>query len=328
MTDKALSDETVKTYRYLRLGLVAVVVWLLISVAETSISTQCVQTSLSAFYYTTSHSVFVASLSAIGVTLIAYQGTVLAEEVLLDVSGVLAIIVALVPLTPSPANGGNAARACGLSLPTDADGTVGSVNNVSSLLVTGVVIVVTYRVVRRKSIAAHTSSAAHQVTLTTGLAARLAKSVLGAGQVVVSGVAVLYLVAGVVWFVAAPDQFKANGHRLAALGLFVGIVLVAIFYACYAALEGKPEAKIYLAIAILLTVTLIVLTALILRTGGIEAGHAVLWFETALIVEFAAFWLVQTRDLWHSTRYRPPVTARTAVRQDNERPKFAPETAI
>ena len=225
-------------------------------------------------------------------------------------------------------NGGNAARACGLSLPTDADGTVGSVNNVSSLLVTGVVIVVTYRVVRRKSIAAHTSSAAHQVTLATGLAARLAKSVLGAGQVVVSGVAVLYLVAGVVWFVAAPDQFKANGHRLAALGLFVGIVLVAIFYACYAALEGKPEAKIYLAIAILLTVTLIVLTALILRTGGIEAGHAVLWFETALIVEFAAFWLVQTRDLWHSTRYRPPVTARTAVRQDNERPKFAPETAI
>jgi hypothetical protein len=305
-----------------------VVVWLLISVAETSISTQCVQTSLSAFYYTTSHSVFVASLSAIGVTLIAYQGTVLAEEVLLDVSGVLAIIVALVPLTPSPANGGNAAHACGLSLPTDADGTVGSVNNVSSLLVTGVVIVVTYRVVRRKSVAARTNSAARQATLATGLAARLAKSVLGAGQVVVSAVAVLYLVAGVVWFVAAPDQFKANGHRLAALGLFVGIVLVAIFYASYAALEGKPEAKIYSAIAILLTVTLIVLTALILRIGGIEAEHAVLWFETALIVEFAAFWLVQTRDLWHSTRYRPPVTARTAVRHDQEQPKFPPDTAV
>jgi hypothetical protein len=303
MTDRALSDDTVKTYRCLRLGPVAAVVWLLVSVVETAISTQCVQTSLSAFYYTTSHSVFVASLSVVGALLIAYQGTILAEEVILDVSGVLAIIVALVPLTPSPAD--DAAHACGLSLPTDADGTVGSVNNVSSLLVAGVVIVVLYRVVSWKSSPAHTSSVVHETTPAAELAVRLAKSLLGTGQVVVSAVAVLYLVAGVVWFVTAPDQFTANGHRLAALGLFVGIVLVAIFYASYAALEGKPEAKIYSAIAGLLTVTLIVLAALILRVGGIQPGHAVLWFETALIVEFAAFWLVQTRDLWQSTRYRP-----------------------
>jgi hypothetical protein len=324
MKDQALSEDTVMTYRYLRLGLVAAVVWLFISVVETAILTQCVQTSLSAFYYTTSHSVFVASLSVVGVLLIAYQGTILAEEVILDVSGVLAIIVALVPVTPSPADVPNAARACGLSLPTDADGTVGSVNNVSSLLVAGVVIVVLYRVISRKSSPAHTSRAAHETTL----AARLAKSLLGTGQVVVSAVAVLYLVAGVVWFVTAPDQFKANGHRLAALGLFAGIVLVAIFYASYAALEGKPEAKIYSAIAILLTVTLIVLGALILGIGGIQPGHAVLWFETALIVEFAAFWLVQTRDLWYSTRYRPRATARTTVPQDHDQPESTPETAM
>jgi hypothetical protein len=325
MKDQAPADDTVMTYRYLRLGLVAAVVWLLISVVETAISTQCVQTSLSAFYYTTSHAVFVASLSVVGILLIVYRGTILAEEVILDVCGVLAIIVALVPLTPSPADVRNTAQACGLSLPTDADGTVGSVNNVSSLLVTGVVIVVLYRVVSRKSSPVHTSHAAHQ---TTGLAARLAKSLLGTGQVVVSAVAVLYLVAGVVWFVTAPDQFKANGHRLAALGLFAGIVLVSIFYASYAALEGKPEAKIYSATAILLTVTLIVLAALILRIGGIQPGHAVLWFETALIVEFAAFWLVQTRDLWHSTRYRPKPTARTTVPQDHHQPESTPETAM
>lgn len=324
MKDQALSEDTVMTYRYLRLGLVAAVVWLFISVVETAIVTQCVQTSLSAFYYTTSHSVFVASLSVVGVLLIAYQGTILAEEVILDVSGVLAIIVALVPVTPSPADVPNAARACGLSLPTDADGTVGSANNVSSLLVAGVVIVVLYRVISRKSSPAHTSRAAHETTL----AARLAKSLLGTGQVVVSAVAVLYLVAGVVWFVTAPDQFKANGHRLAALGLFAGIVLVAIFYASYAALEGKPEAKIYSAIAILLTVTLIVLGALILGIGGIQPGHAVLWFETVLIVEFAAFWLVQTRDLWYSTRYRPRVTARTTVSQDHDQPESTPETTM
>jgi hypothetical protein len=325
MADQALFGDIVKTYRHLRLGLVAAAAWLLISVVETAISTQCVQTSLSAFYYTTSHAVFVASLSVIGAILIAYQGTILAEEVILDVSGVLAIIVALVPLTPSPAGVGNETHACGLSLPTYADGTVGSVNNVSSLLVTGVVIVVLYRVVSRKSSAAHTSSAAHETTLPAGLAARLAKSVLGTGQVVASAVAVLYLVAGVVWFVAAPDQFKASGHRLAALGVFAGIVLVAIFYASYAALEGKPEAKIYSAIAILLTVTLIVLAALVLRIGGIQPGHAILWFETALIVEFAAFWLIQTRDLWYSTRYRPRVTAGTTAPQDHEQPEFTPE---
>jgi hypothetical protein len=325
MRDKALPDDTVKTYRYLRLALVAAAVWLLISVVETSISTQCVQTSLSAFYYTTSHSVFIASLCAIGVILIAYQGTVLAEEVVLDVTGVMAIIVALVPVTPSPANTGDTAHACGLSLPTDADATVGSVNNISSLLVTGAVIVLTYWVVRRKTGANHTSRAAHEGVLPASLAARLAKSILGAGQVVASAVAVLYLVAGVVWFIAAPDQFKVNGHRLAALGLFAGIVLVAIFYASYAALDGKSEATIYAAIAILLMVTLIVLIALIL---GTEDGHAVLWFETAFLLEFGALWLVQTRDLWHSTRYRRPVTARTAVRLDQEQPTSAPKTAV
>ncbi|WP_445161833.1 hypothetical protein ACTXG5_00440 [Mycobacterium sp. Dal123C01] len=309
MTDKTLSDDTVKTYRYLRLGLVAAVVWLLISVAETSISTQCVQTSLSAFYYTTSHAVFVASLSAIGVMLIAYQGTVLAEEVVLDVAGVLAIVVALVPVTLGPADGGDAEPACGLSLPTDANGAVGSVNNFSSLLVTGAVIVVTYQVVRRRSSATHTSSAAQQAAQAAGWAPRFAKSLLGGGQVAVSAVAVLYLVAGIVWFVAAPDQFKANAHRLAALGLFAGVVVVAIFYASYAALEGKPEAKMYAVIAIFLTVTLIALVVVILGIGGIEPGHAVLWLEIALIVEFAAFWLMQTRDLWHSMRYRPRVTS-------------------
>jgi hypothetical protein len=327
MAGSATSRDAEKTYIYLRIGLVAAVAWLFISVAETSISTNCVQYSLSDYYYTTSHSVFVASLCAIGVIMIAYQGSIPAEEILLDFSGFLAIVVAVVPFTPSPENGPQGADACGLSLPTDADGTVGSVNNLSSLLVTAVVAVLTYWLVRPRSSADRAlSNDERGPRRPTGSTVRLAEFVLGPGQVITSTVAVLYLLAGIIWFVSAPTQFRLHAHNLAAFGLFFGIVFVAVFYACYAALEGKTEAKIYITIGTLMAVTLIVVA--ILREGNIATGRATLWFESILIAEFASFWLVQTRDLWHTRKYQPPMVARAGRRQNQSDGRFPPETAL
>lgn len=324
VTVREPSDNAVITYRYLRLGLVAAVAWLLISVAETSISTRCVQESLSDFYYTTSHSVFVAALCVIGVVMIVYQGSIPAEEILLDFSGFLAIVVAVVPTTPSPAYESAGANACGLSLPTEAHGTVGSENNLSSLLATSAVVVLTYWVVKPTRGPDRTSSAARRLGSATGFSARLAEFVLGAGQVIASTLAVLYVLAGIIWFIATPNQFQLHAHSMAALGLFVGIVFVSIFYASYAALEGKAEARIYSAIATLMAVTLTIVA--ILREGNIASGHATLWSEIILIVEFASFWLVQTRDLWHTRKYTPHATA--GARQHHGRPQVPPKTAV
>jgi hypothetical protein len=303
------SIDAVKTYRYLRLGVVGAVLWLFLSIAETSVATRCVQVSLSAYFYTTSHAVFVGSLCAIGLMLIAYQGRIPAEEILVDFSGFLAITIAIIPIVPSPQFDPEEQHACGLSLPTSADGAVGSVNNLSSLLVTSAVIIVIYWIFKlREPHLLVTKDAVVDPCKPRNGVAHLAGFVLGPGQVIASSLAVLYLVAGIIWFISAPDQFRLYAHDLAALGFFAGIVLVSIFYACYAALEGKAEAKLYGIISLLLTVTLIIL--IILDETNIATPHAFLLSEIVLIVEFASFWLVQTYALWHVGNYR---TMRKAI---------------
>lgn len=58
--------------------------------------------SLSAFYFTPARSLFVGTVVAIGVALVAYRGYTRGENLLLNAAGVLAVVVALVP-TADPA---------------------------------------------------------------------------------------------------------------------------------------------------------------------------------------------------------------------------------
>src|SRR3954454_17073222 len=90
----------IKSYRYLRLSIVVVVAALMASVLLEVVHAGCWQESISAYYYTPTHSVFVGGLVAIGVALIAVKGSTDLEDALLNISGVLAPIVAFVP--PSP----------------------------------------------------------------------------------------------------------------------------------------------------------------------------------------------------------------------------------
>ena len=97
-------DRVLDTYRFLRGGLVVMVVMLFASLIVVAITTDgCWQTSISAYYYTAAHSVFVASLCALGILLITYRGSNDTEDILLDLAGVLAFVVAMVP-TARPAN--------------------------------------------------------------------------------------------------------------------------------------------------------------------------------------------------------------------------------
>lgn len=61
--------------------------------------------SLSAFYYTPARGLFVGTLVAIGVALVAYRGYTRGENRLLNAAGTLAIVVALFP-TDDPASPG------------------------------------------------------------------------------------------------------------------------------------------------------------------------------------------------------------------------------
>src|SRR5688572_22472438 len=88
-----------KTYRYVRIGMVGAVVLLAGSVLleQREVTNGCWQTSISAYYYTPVRAVFVGVLMAIGLMLIVIKGNNELEDGCLNVAGMLAPVVALVP---------------------------------------------------------------------------------------------------------------------------------------------------------------------------------------------------------------------------------------
>src|SRR3954469_3108435 len=94
-------DYAIRTWRYLRLAMVALVVGLFAAVLfEWSADHRtCFQASLSAYYYTPVRPFFVSALLAIGVCLVCLRGNTDPEDVLLNVAGVAAAVVGLVPTT-------------------------------------------------------------------------------------------------------------------------------------------------------------------------------------------------------------------------------------
>lgn len=99
--------DALKTYRYLRIGMIGAVVLLATSIvlesfkAENSVTGAkwCLQESISAYYFTPARAIFVGCMFLVGLALIAYKGRDVREDFLLNVSGMLAPIVAVVPTT-------------------------------------------------------------------------------------------------------------------------------------------------------------------------------------------------------------------------------------
>ncbi len=132
------AEYAIKSYRYLRLTIVVMVLSVIISVLLERLDGTCTLPSFSAYYYTPVHAVFIGALVAVGACLIAIKGTREWEDMSLNVAGMLAPIVAFVP-TNRPDEG----DACGspLMVVEDFDGSPFVANNVTALVVSGVVVV-------------------------------------------------------------------------------------------------------------------------------------------------------------------------------------------
>lgn len=284
MSTDAVSD-TMVTYRYVRVGLVALVVFLLTSLALTWAHT-CPQGSISAFFYTRTHAVFLASLCAIGICLIAYKGSRVGEDALLNYSGFMAFIVALVPTGPGD-------DLCQPWLPTVADPFGGVANNVAALFVAVAVGTGMYLALgrwRRPQVPPVPSepSCAEAATLWKTVATALLRveKWLPAALLVIS-------IAGaplMLW-----DWFAEHAHVIAAVAMFLAITLVAVYHACYARAAVRQHlARFYATIAALMLVT--VVAGVVLLILGWHFG--VITVELILIVLFAVFWAVQTWDVW------------------------------
>src|SRR3954470_4971678 len=94
------SESTTKTYLYLRVGLVALAVFLSASlVIELTWGDGRWLGSISAYYYTPVRAVFVGTLVAMGVCLIAIKGRDRPrEDLMLNLAGMCAPVVALCPI--------------------------------------------------------------------------------------------------------------------------------------------------------------------------------------------------------------------------------------
>lgn len=273
------------TYRYLRGGMVVVIVMLFAAVLIDSVPTWLWQDSISAYYYTAARNVFVAALCCLGIMLIVYKGSADAEDVLLNLAGTLAFFVAFVPVDPPTT--WNEMQI----VPAD-DERIAAINNnigavVIALAVAATIIAFVY----------FADKSSRSDTTQWGNWLRLNSAIILTGFVAV--------------FLWAPDLFRAGAHYVAAILIFAIIVGVVFFNAYLVIRQEEPDRptreryqRRYRTIGAMMLGSLLIAIAL-WAVGYFFEIEGKLWtfplfaLETALLLEFAAYWAFQTVELWN-----------------------------
>lgn len=269
-----IRDDTVSTYQHLRVGMVLMLVLLLTSVGLQVLASDptCLQSSISAYYFTPVRAVFVGCLCALGACLIVYRGSDDLEDIAMNAAGALAFVVAFVPTTVDDScEAANVPTARELEMAID--------NNVAALLAVGV--------------------------LGLAVALYLAGTVRDErsrrrARISVASIAVVPVVCAIA-FVVAREQFRTAAHSVAAGVMFAAIVAIVALNGLGLARRnavGRPDAadlrNRYAAVAGAMIGTLLV-TVLVLRTF---VDQWIFWLELFVLVEFTAFWVIQTHELW------------------------------
>jgi hypothetical protein len=277
----------VKTYRYLRLAMIALVVGLFACVLyeHGKTRTGCWQTSISAYYYTPVQGFFVAALVTIGVSLVALRGNTDWEDALLNLAGVCAPVVAFVPY-PGPGT-------CGSVLTDTKNRLVNIDNNMLGLLVAGGLGLVIVGVL------------AHRSALSDRADRPGAVALLGFWAI-----AVLYLASTAVYFWDR-TLLLTHGHDVAAIAMFgfifinVWLNAAALHRAHNAAATRSIWRNRYTVVGILMAVA--VVANVVAHLAGFDWW--VLTLETSMIILFAWFWIAQTIELWDQGLRGRPVQA-------------------
>jgi hypothetical protein len=287
-----------KSYNYVRTAMVALLVGLAVAVFFETARQGFFLASVSAYYYTPAQAMFVGSLVGLGACMIALRGTTEAEDLFLNLGGMFAAVVAIVP-TSRGEDHETALRACRenaeaaaddncLSLQALEDATAANVeNNVTALLILGALGLVATAVIAWRS-----------------------DSRLGRSFWVGFPAAVAVLGAGAIVFLAFQDWFIDNAHIYAAIGLSACVLVVVCANAFRqererpgdsAARPGLSNFYVWLAVGMVaVTGTMGVLLALDVVS--------LFWLEIVVALLFIVFWVAQTID-----RARVPRSAPAAV---------------
>jgi len=308
------------SYRYLRIAMVGLLLALAAAVFYQSSQQDSFLASVSAYYYTPAQAIFVGALIGLGASMIALQGMNDAEDVFLNLGGIFAIVVAIVP-TGRGADFNSAVRACrasgGTLLTHQAstklncpgvlalqDATRANVeNNMAALLIVGGLALILAAIILFKEWTAKRGNPGWRWALGGFLAA------------------VLVWLGGLIALAVSVDWLASNGHYIAAGGLLLGILAVAGANAfrleqSRAKLSGNtgnptgtrdmpgvmdvlksPPRNHYAAIAAAMLVAAVLLIVLWLANVV-----SLFWVEILVALRFVLFWTVQTVDVEREAR--------------------------
>jgi hypothetical protein len=257
-----------------------------VAIIKSAIDNRCFQTSISGYYYTPVRPVFVGMLMMLSLGLIALRGLDIAEDILLNIAGMFALVVAVMPTTD--------VGSCAIVTPNVdpvvngklAPWVVANVdNNLWALMITGLIGVVATGLIGVLDARFNTTGSHHL---------RRRRSVVG--LVVISAI----LIAAMLLYGATPERVRQYAHGWSATVMFLTFAAIA----AYNSRTGRREQTyktIYLVIAILMVVFGVV-CELLLRS----AHHQVLILEAGEITLFAVYWAVQTVENWASPNPRDP----------------------
>ncbi len=274
------SHDAIKTYRYLRIGMIGAVVLLAASIAIERSKVDCWQTSISAYYYTPVRAIFVGTMIAVGLSLIVYKGRSSWEDISLNFAGMFAPVVAVAPTTdvgdcwsipPSP-------------LPFNEDGSLAGWvvtnidNNFYALLIAGGV----------------------GLAVAAGIAMVVNRSVRAPLAMGERGTRLSLAITGLLllfgwWLIQNWDDFNTQAHGYAAVLMFVFLVC-AVVAKVIEHWKERDEGRfwIYAAIA-----ALMVLGGILIPTTRVFGDHTVFALEAYEIAFFAIYWSVQTAENWN-----------------------------
>lgn len=276
------STSLQRTYRYLRLSLIGIVVMISVSIG-TYMGGAGPVGSVSAAYYTAAGAIFVGGIFAVSLALLALSGHSFGQ-VSLDLAAIVAPLIAIVPAPVFAGDLPGATLDCGSvpepCVPVDFVPTVH--NGMTALVVTAVIGWIAALVF-----------AAVQRTFSTRTVWSLVVSAAIIG-------------ATAAWWLLSPVTFLRSGHVVAAASFFAFIALAALASALDAGRAGALRFRaVYLVIAIGIAVDLVLLVGVILVSFlGVtipDLGDFTPVFlgEAVALLLFAGFWIVQTVETWN-----------------------------
>ena len=278
---------TLAIYREIRVGMAVIMVMLAAAIAIDGMSAKHLQGALSEYFYTSAHSVFIAALLALSTLFFVYKGSNDTEDALLTLAGVCTLTAALVPQV-RPYNVYSPNR-----LPEDYNPMAVILPNVGAVAVALFLgWSLTWWLHRRNDSKQKDTKQKRSPGGTLSLyLLRLT---------VVVGLIALLIAVRVPSF---RPLFAQSAHGIAGTLMIVSFIGT-VFCTAYVVRQQEESRHrrrylvFYRAMAGGMLVTLIAVVALHIARPHLFGELWIFVLESLLILEFAAYWVVQTVELW------------------------------